>query len=423
MNFKAPRGTHDLIGVDAQRLRHLENISRDVFARWNYSEICLPSFEDAGLFTRSIGESTDIVEKEMYMFEDRKGRKLALRPEGTASAVRAVIEHSLMQTLPVVKLFYAGSMFRYERPQAGRYREFFQVGAEYFGNPSPCADAETIVIACEILKGMGLGKTDIHLNTLGCKSCRPAFREALKKYFSSQKDLCGDCQRRLEFNPLRILDCKIDGPRFTDLPKIEDFLCKECSEHFGIVKELLGISGYGFTVDHRLVRGLDYYTKTIFEIRSASVGSQDALCAGGRYDNLVEELGGSPTEAVGFALGSERVILAAQNEHSSPELRPQLKLFIAVSGESLQKEAFSFAVKLKTSGAGDPLKRVLSIDEQDICVEGPFAGKSLKSQLKLADRLGADRTIIFGEEEFKRGAVIIREMKTQEQREIVIGKA
>jgi len=423
MNFKAPRGTHDLIGPEALRLRQLEEISRNVLYKWNYSEICLPSFEDAGLFTRSIGESTDIVEKEMYVFEDRKGRKLALRPEGTASAVRAVIEHNLTQTLPLVKLFYAGSMFRYERPQAGRYREFFQVGAEYFGNPEPAADAETVIVADEILRKMGLSKTEIHLNSLGCKACRPAFRAALKDYFASQKDLCGDCRRRLEHNPLRLLDCKIDGHKFEGVPKMEDFLCPECSDHFGRVRELLQQSGRAFIVDHRLVRGLDYYTKTIFEIRSASVGSQDALCAGGRYDNLVEELGGASTEAVGFALGSERIILAASNENAFREPQGPVRVFIAVSGESLVKEAFGFAVKLKTSSRNDEIRSGLGLEDKAIRVEGPFAKKSLKSQLKLADRLGADKTIIFGEEEYKLGVVIIRDMKTQGQSEVRVRPA
>ena len=418
MNFKAPRGTHDLIAEDARNIRHLESVCRKIFEKWNYSEICLPSFEDAGLFTRSIGESTDIVEKEMYVFEDRKGRKLALRPEGTASAVRALIENGLAQKMPVPKIFYAGSMFRYERPQAGRYREFFQVGAEYFANPDPSADAEIIIIANDILKNMGLQKTVIHLNTLGCSACRPAFRDSLKGYFSSQKDLCGDCQRRLENNPLRLLDCKIDGPRFLNIPKMEDFLCKECAAHFALVKELLEKSSCGFTVDHRLMRGLDYYTKTIFEIRSASVGSQDALCAGGRYDNLVEELGGNPTQAVGFALGSERVVLAARSENAAWELSLPLKIFIAVSGDCLHKEAFSFAVKLRTLGDYDQARRALSLDGKSICVEGPFAGKSLKSQLKLADRFGADIAVIFGEEEYDRGAIVVRDMKTQQQREI-----
>ena len=418
MNFKAPRGTHDLIAADADYLRRLENVCRGIFSKWNYSEICLPSFEDAGLFTRSIGESTDIVEKEMYVFEDRKGRKLALRPEGTASAARAFIENGLAQKMALPKLFYAGPMFRYERPQAGRYREFYQIGAEYFGNPDPAADAETIVIASTILKEAGLSGTEVRLNTLGCAECRPAFRAALKERFSSQKDLCGDCQRRLENNPLRLLDCKIDGPKFTDLPKMEDFLCQGCLEHFRAVRELLERAGCAFTVDHRLVRGLDYYTKTIFEIRSSSVGSQDALCAGGRYDSLVEELGGSPTPAVGFALGSERVAMAAKNENAAWKDETALKIFIAVSGESLIKDAFGFGVKLRASGLSDAARFMVSARDKDIRVEGPFAGKSLKSQLKLADRLGSDKTVIFGEEEFKRGAVIVRDMKTQQQSEV-----
>jgi len=418
MNFNAPRGTHDLVAKDAENLRYLENLCREIFTKWNYSEICFPTFEDAGLFTRSIGESTDIVEKEMYVFEDRKGRKLALRPEGTASTVRALLEHNLLQNMPAAKLFYMGPMFRYERPQAGRYREFYQAGAEYFGNPEPLADAEIIIAANEILKGLGLGKIDIRLNSLGCKACRPAFREELKKYFSSKEGLCADCNNRLDKNPLRVLDCKIDGPRFTDLPQMEKFLCPECKKHFDSVKELLTSSGCGYTVDHKLVRGLDYYTKTIFEIRGSSEGAQDALCAGGRYDNLVEELGGKPTPAVGFALGSERVIAAAQKENAAWNASVPVKIFVAVSGESLLKEAFVFAAKLRTDGLAENVKLAIGTGARALRVEGPVAAKSLKSQLKLADRFGADKTVIFGEDEYKRGAVVLRDMKTQEQKEI-----
>jgi histidyl-tRNA synthetase len=420
MNFNAPRGTHDLIEKDAENLRYLETLCRKIFEKWNYSEICFPTFEDAGLFTRSIGESTDIIEKEMYVFEDRKGRKLALRPEGTASTVRALLEHSLMQKMPAAKLFYMGPMFRYERPQAGRYREFYQAGAEYFGNSEPPADAEIIIAASEILKSAGLKKIDTRLNSLGCKACRPAFRQELKNYFSSKEGLCEDCSNRLEKNPLRVLDCKIDGPRFTDLPQMEKFLCPECKKHFDGVKELLEKSGCGYTVDHKLVRGLDYYTKTIFEIRGSAEGAQDALCAGGRYDNLVEELGGSPTPAVGFALGSERVIAAAQKENAVWNASRPLKVFVAVSGESLLKEAFVFAAGLRRSNLAEPVKLAICAGAPEICVEGPVASRSLKSQLKLADKFGADKTIIFGEDEYKRGAVVLRDMKTQEQKEIKI---
>lgn len=415
MDYKAPRGTHDLWGKQARRMHLLEEICRRVFSRFNFSEIRTPVFEDAALFVRSIGETTDIVEKEMYVFEDRKGRKLALRPEGTASAVRAWLENNLSQEMAVSKLFYIGSMFRYERPQAGRYREFFQIGAEYFGDGSPAADASVILLTQDLLNAAGLKNIEVRLHTLGCEKCRPVFREALTKYFASKPDLCEDCNRRREKNPLRLLDCKIDGPRFTDLPKMTDTLCDECREHFCSVQGLLSAAGCSYVVDHRLVRGLDYYTRTIFEVRSPDLGSQDALAAGGRYDNLIDELGGPKTPAVGFALGSERVLIAAEKIPDGP-LAPRDRelVFIAASGAALEKEAFNLAGKLR-AGAVAGLES--GVEPR---VEGPFVAKSLKSQLRLADRLGASTVIIFGEEEWKRKAVIVRDMKTQSQKEVTL---
>ncbi|MGA2090829.1 MAG: histidine--tRNA ligase [Endomicrobiales bacterium] len=405
MNFSAPRGTHDVWGEMTRKLQFLEQMSRSVFGRYNYSEIRTPVFEDAGLFTRSIGESTDIVEKEMYVFEDRKGRKLALRPEGTASVVRAYLEHNLSQELPVSKLYYMGSMFRYERPQAGRYREFFQIGAEYFGNAAPGADAEVIMLARDVLLSVGLTDVSIHINSLGCSECRPAFRDALKKYFCSQSDLCSDCQRRLERNPLRLLDCKIDGHKFQQVPQVTDHLCQHCATHFQSVKELLDAAHCTYVVNPRLVRGLDYYTRTVFEIRSAHVGSQDALAAGGRYDNLIHDVGGPTTPSVGFALGSERVLMACDNGKTLSDLPHTEGVFIAVTDQSMLTPAFSVATILR--GMAQVIRRV----------EGPFADKTLKSQMKLADRMGAQKVLIFGNDEYARGMVLVRDMKTQTQTE------
>lgn len=412
MNFKAPRGTHDILGAQAERMHGLEEASRGIFNSYGVSEIRVPSFEDAGLFTRSIGEATDIVEKEMYVFEDRKGRRLALRPEGTASVVRAYLENQLALELPVGKLFYIGPMFRYERPQAGRYREFFQIGMEYFGNAYPSADAETILVARDILKAAGLKDLDVHLNTLGCAACRPAFRQAITDYFSSRQDLCGDCQRRLLTNPLRLLDCKVDGPKFGTPPKMEDFLCGECRDHFARVRSLLDAAGCSYHIDHRLVRGLDYYTRTIFEIRSSHAGAQDALAAGGRYDTLVKELGGPDTPSVGFALGSERVLLAVENQGGPREEKPRECVFVAAAQKELEKEAFVFAQKLRQTARSS----------RSFSVEGPFAERSLKSQMKLADKLNAKTTYIFGEAESRRGTVIERDMVTKEQSEITVEK-
>ncbi|MHB9155305.1 MAG: histidine--tRNA ligase [Endomicrobiales bacterium] len=420
MNYKAPRGTHDLWGDQARKMHLLEEMSRRVFEQYGFGEIRTPLFEDAGLFVRSIGETTDIVEKEMYVFEDRKGRKLALRPEGTASVVRAYLENGLAQQMPLGKFFYTGSMFRYERPQAGRYREFFQIGAEYFGDPSPSADAETILMTWDILRAAGLLEMEVRLHTLGCPKCRPAFRSALTGYFGAQENLCEDCRHRVEKNPLRVLDCKVDGARFENLPRMTEFLCEECRSHFCRVQELLTAAGCPFIIDHRLVRGLDYYTKTIFEVRSKALGSQDALAAGGRYDNLVGELGGPQTPAVGFALGSERVLMAAEKLAATPLAagRPRV-VFIAVAGQGLEKEAFTLARRLRTAEPGTiPWLKDAAAPGRVVSVQGPFADRSLKSQFRLADRLGAFCTVVFGEEEWKRGAVIVRDMQTQTQQEV-----
>jgi len=414
--YKAPRGTHDIFGQLALALEKLDVISRKIFKKHNFKEVKTPIFEDVNLFTRSIGESTDIVEKEMYVFEDRKGRKLALRPEGTASLVRAYIEHNFNQTEPIGKFFYSGEMFRYERPQAGRYRQFSQMGAEYLGNPNPNADAEIILTASEILKALGIKDIKIHLNSLGCSSCRAEFRQKLVEYFSSINDLCEDCRRRLEKNPLRLLDCKIDAGKFQNVPTMQECLCPECKNHFEHVQNLLKSAECEYEINHKLVRGLDYYTRTVFEVRSASVGSQDALCAGGRYDNLVEELGGTKVPSVGFALGCERVLMAAEKNGFFNGLNDGEIVFIAVADEELFYHAFAFSNKLLTNK--DNIADALGFNG-NIIIEGPFNDKSLKSQFKLADRLGAKKTVIFGKNEFDNGKIVIKDMVTKEQKEVL----
>lgn len=412
--YKAPRGTHDIYGQLALALEELDRISRSVFRKHNFKEIKTPMFEDVALFTRSIGEATDIVEKEMYVFEDRKGRKLALRPEGTASLVRAYIEHRLDMEEPIGKFFYCGDMFRYERPQAGRYREFLQMGAEYLGNPNPNADVEIILLAKEILSKLNINDVVIHINSLGCANCRPVFRQKLIDYFSSIKDLCEDCKRRLEKNPLRLLDCKIDSCKFQNAPAMKDCLCDDCKKHFNTVQTLLQTVGCEYTVDDRLVRGLDYYTRTVFEVRSSAVGSQDAICAGGRYDNLVKELGGQQIPSVGFALGSERVLMAAQNTGFFENLPKKHLVFIAVADEELFNEAFNFANNLMANK--DNIKQKLNLPE-NIIIEGPFLNKNLKSQFKLADKLEAQKTILFGKTEFEQNKILIKDMATKTQTE------
>jgi histidyl-tRNA synthetase len=413
--YKAPRGTHDIYGQLALALEELDKISRTVFRKHNFKEIKTPMFEDVALFTRSIGEATDIVEKEMYVFEDRKGRKLALRPEGTASLVRAYIEHRLDMEEPIGKFFYCGDMFRYERPQAGRYREFLQMGAEYLGNPNPNADVEIILLAKEILSTLNINDVVIHINSLGCANCRPIFRQKLVDYFSSIQDLCEDCKRRLEKNPLRLLDCKIDSQKFQNVPTMQECLCDDCKNHFEQVQTLLKSVDCKYVVDDKLVRGLDYYTRTVFEVRSNAVGSQDAICAGGRYDNLVKELGGQQIPSVGFALGSERVLMAAQNTGFFDKLPKNDLIFIALADNELFNEAFKFANNLILNK--DNIRQKFNL-QNNIVVEGPFLNKSLKSQFKLADKLGASKTILFGKTEFDNGKILVKDMKTQQQQEI-----
>jgi histidyl-tRNA synthetase len=413
MNYKAPRGTHDIFGVNALSMSIFEQKSKQIFAKHGFEEIRTPIFEDASLFTSSIGRASDIVEKEMYIFEDKKGRKLALRPEGTTSLVRSYIEHSFDISNPAGKFFYIGEMFRYERPQTGRYRQFHQIGAEFYGSVSPSADAEIILLACDILSSVGINQINININSLGCQKCRPLFRETLVDYFSSFDDLCQDCVRRLKLNPLRLLDCKVDTDKFINVPKMEHFLCGDCKDHFDLVQVLLKSTNCDYVVESKLVRGLDYYTRTVFEIRSNVLGSQDAIAAGGRYDNLVRESGGQDTPAVGFAVGSERVLMAAQNSGFFNALNKSEKIFIAIVDQELFSEAFAFSIKLTRYGlAGN----------NNISVFGPLNNKNLTSQLKFADKIGVSKTIVFAKTEFEKGKVLIKNMQDKTQTEVLINK-
>ncbi|MDR1721348.1 MAG: histidine--tRNA ligase [Endomicrobium sp.] len=413
MIYKAPRGTHDIFGVNAAKMSLLEQVARVIFRKRGFEEIRTPIFEDAALFMRSIGQVTDIVEKEMYVFEDKKGRKLALRPEATASLARAFIENRLGISMPAGKFFYIGEMFRYERPQAGRYRQFHQIGGEFFGVSSPAADAEIILLAQDLLYSVEVNEISAHINSLGCKNCRPALREALVKYLDSGHGLCGDCLRRLKRNPLRVLDCKIDSHKFTEIPQMSDYLCSECKCSFDLLQSLLESAGCNYIVDNRLVRGLDYYTKTVFEIRQDTAGSREALAAGGRYDNLVEDIGGQSTPAVGFALGSERVLAAAQKAKFFISFQESEKIYIALADSELFSEAFSFAVKIVKNGLRG---------NKNISVFGPLEDKNLTNQLKFADKIKACTAVIFAKTEFEKGKVLVKNMKDKTQTEISINE-
>ena len=395
------RGFKDILPGEVELWQHIEKTARSLLESFGFKEIRIPILEHAELFARSIGEDTDIVEKEMYTFADRKGGLITLRPEATASVVRSYIQHKLYATDPVRKFYTIGPMFRRERPQKGRYRQFYQINAEVFGIDSPFIDAQLIFILTVFFKKLSATKLKTHINSLGCRICRPEFKEALSVFLSAAtEDLCSDCRRRSKRNPLRVLDCKVPSCRsaMADAPSMLDHLCPECSRHFEAVKDALKRFKISFVVDKRLVRGLDYYTRTTFEIQTGSLGAQNAVAGGGRYDNLVKALGGPDQPAVGFAIGLDRFIeitdLKAKDFAQNPDI------FIAALGEKSMSMAFDWACAFGLEG---------------IIAELDFDDKSLKSQMKRADRLGAKHVLIVGEKELEEKAVILRNMTTKEQ--------
>jgi histidyl-tRNA synthetase len=410
MKYTALQGTKDLLSEDASKWRYIEEKIRRVLSLYNYKEIRTPIFEQTELFKRSIGQDTDIVQKEMYTFMDQGKRSLTLRPEGTASIVRAFIEHSLGEKSPLVKLFYFGPMFRQERPQKGRLREFYQYGAEVIGSLDPLVDAELIDLGVRINNAFGLENLKLHLNSIGCKDCRPAHRDAFNKFIKDKFDkFCQECQIRLNRNPLRIFDCKNEGciEALKDAPMILDYLDADCKEHFQKVRDYLEKMKIEYILDSRLVRGLDYYTRTTFEIKSESLGAQDTLIGGGRYDLLVSELGGKDTPAIGFAAGIERLIMVLEMQKKFPPDDERLDLFIAPLGDEAKNLGFRIVKDLREKG----LK--CDID---------FLGRSLKSQLKEADRQKAKRVLIIGEDELKKRKGTLRDMESKEQKEIEFEK-
>ena len=363
-------------------------------------------FEHTELFHRGIGEGTDVVDKEMYTFKDRGDRSITLRPENTASAVRAYLQNKLYGDSSLTKLFYIGSMFRYDRPQAGRMREFHQFGIEALGEENPAVDAEVILLAVDFLRSLGLKDLELSLNSVGCPSCRPVYRKALQDYFRDKlDDLCDDCKDRFDRSPLRILDCKVDAdkPFMKDAPRITDCLCDACQDHFHMVQEYLSHAGISFQLDSRLVRGLDYYTKTAFEIKYAPLGAQSAVAGGGRYDGLIEEIGGKPTPAVGFATGLERVLLALEKQGLLPEQDRKTDGFVIALGDAAQFPAFGLLEKLRRAG---------------LKVGMDYAGRSMKAQMKQANKAGARYALIIGEEEVKESCVQLKNMANSEQQKV-----
>lgn len=406
MKYSIPRGTKDILPNVSPIWQKLEAVCHLVFQANNYLEIRTPVFEKTELFTRSIGNTTDIVKKEMYEFKDRKGRSLCLRPEETAPVVRAGLENGLIRPDQVTKLYYIGPMFRYERPQAGRQRQFHQAGVEAFGSADPLVDVEVILMNVQLFEALGLLDLEVNINSVGCPKCRPEFRKELKAYFKNNiKKMCEDCKERFDYNPLRILDCKEDKcQQFIDqAPASVDFLCSDCKTHFHEVIKMLDYQETQVVVNKRLVRGLDYYNKTTFEIVSKSLGAQNAVSGGGRYDNLVAELGGKPTPAVGFAIGIERVIEAMKQSQIAVAKFPKVRIFVAAMGEEARKLAFDLVVGYR---------------EKFITAEMDYLGKSLKAQLKLADKIGAEKVIILGEDELKKGYGILKDMRTSKQTEV-----
>lgn len=408
MEYKAPRGTKDLFLKEAWEREYLKKTAVEIFENYGYQRIITPTFEETKLFEKGIGEASEIVQKEMYTFTDRKGRSLTLRPEGTAPVVRSYLEHNLKQIREIIKLYYCGSMYRYERPQSGRYREFFQVGVETLGSLDPALDAEIIDLSVRYLKTIGLKKFTLLLNSMGCFKCRLAFAASLKSYLKTQ-NLCSDCQRRTKINPLRVFDCKKEKCQraLRKAPLISDCLCLDCQVHFREVKHYLNDLKIVFKLAPTLVRGFDYYTKTTFEIQSPLLGAQNALGGGGRYDYLVETYGGPPTPAVGMALGIDRISLVLKNEEVTFEIKPKLDLFLVVIGEDQKKMAVKLLASLRTQG---------------LAAEMSYGQKSLKSQLRLANRLGAAYTLILGPEEIQKKRAIFKDMKSGKEEEISLRK-
>lgn len=383
MRFQVPRGTRDILPGEVERWQWLEDRSRGILSLYGYREVRTPFFETTDLFVRSVGEATDIVRKELYTFQDRKGRSLTLRPEGTAPLVRAFLENPSLRAESPARLYYLGPMFRYERPQAGRYRQFWQIGAELLGSARPEADAEMIDLFRAILWDVGLREVTVLLNSLGDATCRPRYRESIREYFRARADrLCGDCRERLETNPLRILDCKVPScaPVIAEAPSVLDSLCAECAGHFEAVKRALSALGIRYEVDPRLVRGLDYYTRTVFEIHAAGLGAQSAVGGGGRYDQLVKDFGGPETPAIGVSIGMERLLIAAGENAAPPDLRPDVCVIALKPEAAVEGQALARSLRGEFEG---PERR------KGVRVLVDVAGKSASAQMKWASKMGA----------------------------------
>lgn len=407
-NYRAPKGTADMLPATARVWEHLLWTAQTLFARYGYEPIFTPIFEHTDVFVRGIGEATDIVGKEMYTFTDKGGRSITLRPEGTAPVVRAALEHGLVANGQAAKLYYAGPMFRYERPQAGRMRQFWQIGLEALGMAEPTLDAEVIALLMAFFAEAGVPRDRMRLliNSMGDENCRPAYRDKVAGFIRAHaEELCDECVRRAETNPLRAFDCKNEGCRtvMSAAPLLRDELCDECAEHYGAVKANLDALGIAYVEDSTLVRGLDYYTRTVFEVQAEGLGAQNAIGGGGRYDRLMELYGGPRTPGLGFALGFERTMLALQAAGVEVPTPAIAEVFIARASAEVATEVFRVAAELRAAGVATEL------DHQ---------GRSLKAQFKVADRLGARFVVVLGPDELAAREAIVREMATGEERKV-----
>lgn len=405
MSITVIKGMNDILPGEIETWQFLEATAREVFGTYGFAEIRTPAVEKTELFCRSIGETTDIVEKEMYTFDDKSNNSLTLRPEGTAPVMRSFIQNKLYNLDPVSKLYYMGPMFRYERPQKGRYRQFHQIGAEVLGVEDPKIDAQVLAMLHQYFCQVGIEAVSLQVNSLGCPECRPAYRQQLIDYLEQRLDkLCADCQRRYQTNPLRVLDCKATGCKEStvDAPSMLEHLCGDCDEHFSAVRKHLSALEIPFEVNARMVRGLDYYVRTTFEMVTDQLGSQNAVAAGGRYDGLVQSLGGPALPGIGFAIGVERLALMKGDEKIAASV-PQL--FIAALGDEAADRAFVLLTKLQRAG---------------IQAEMDYQGKSLKAQMRRANKLKATYTLILGEEELKSGQAQLKNMDDSSQSPVAL---
>lgn len=405
---KKIKGTEDVLPKDSYRWQFVEDVMRKESASYGFKEIRTPVFEHTELFARGVGQTTDVVQKEMYTFDTKGGESVTLRPEGTAGAARAVLEHGLVNDSLPIKASYFVSCYRYEKPQAGRLREFHQFGLECYGTQSPVADAELICAAQSIFDRLGIKQLRLEINSIGCPTCRAEYHKALKEYFYGYKDeLCETCNSRLEKNPMRILDCKspVCSKIAQGAPKITDYLCDECKEHFASVQKYLDAAGVEYTVNPTIVRGLDYYTKTVFEFVTDFIGAQGTVCGGGRYDGLIEELGGKHLPSLGFAMGIERLLMLMDKQGIEIPKPSTCDLYVAVMGESASLKSFEIIKAVRSCGL---------IAETDV------VGRGLRAQMKYADKIGAKFSMVLGDNEIEQGKAVIKNMSSGEQIEIVL---